>query len=303
MLCSRSVAAGHAAAPAYKEQGHRRCAVSLHSSRPKGGVGLSDSSISKLDAGEQTSSSSARGRTKATDSAAVSPHDRKGPKAQTRKRNPPPNVDAIDSGSGIDGLDELLADEHAVRQLRASLLSSLSAQHQQAIFSDQPPATPPNRAVNDSEAVSTDHHTSAKTTSRNSSSSSTSSTSKTTGSTVIAGGASASPLVILKKDKARLFVSGNPMVYGGAVDCVIARPPPDIGEPVLVADASRRPVGWGVFNPHSMFRVRLFQLQPEVDMNPGIALNVPALLQLRVRQAVELRRAMGLPCADTNVYR
>jgi hypothetical protein len=45
-------------------------------------------------------------------------------------------------------------------------------------------------------------------------------------------------------------------VYGGAVDCVIGRPPPSSGDNVLVVDHLRQPIAWGVFNPHSMFRVR-----------------------------------------------
>ncbi|KXZ55619.1 hypothetical protein GPECTOR_2g1169 [Gonium pectorale] len=119
-------------------------------------------------------------------------------------------------------------------------------------------------------------------------------------------GAGAAPQVVLKKDKARLFAYGNPMVYGGAVDCVIGRPPPDIGDAVVVTDSSRRPLGWGVYNPNSMFRVRLLQLQPEMESDAGAAacrLDVPALVRRRVGQAVALRRALGLPSADTNVYR
>lgn len=46
------------------------------------------------------------------------------------------------------------------------------------------------------------------------------------------------------------------MVYGGAVDAVIGRPPPATGDAVLVADAAREEVGWGVYNATSMFRVR-----------------------------------------------
>jgi hypothetical protein len=45
-------------------------------------------------------------------------------------------------------------------------------------------------------------------------------------------------------------------VYGGAVECVIARPPPSAGDVVVVADHRMAPIGWGVFNPVSMFRVR-----------------------------------------------
>jgi PUA-like domain len=45
-------------------------------------------------------------------------------------------------------------------------------------------------------------------------------------------------------------------VYGGAVDCVIGRPPPAAGDAVVLADSRLVPIGWGVFNPTSMFRVR-----------------------------------------------
>jgi hypothetical protein len=45
-------------------------------------------------------------------------------------------------------------------------------------------------------------------------------------------------------------------VYGGAVECVISRPPPSAGDVVVVADHRMVPLGWGVFNPVSMFRVR-----------------------------------------------
>jgi hypothetical protein len=64
------------------------------------------------------------------------------------------------------------------------------------------------------------------------------------------------PVAVLKQGKARLFESGSPMVYGGAVDFVIGRPPPVAGDVVVVADHTLRPIAWGVFNPHSMFRVR-----------------------------------------------
>ncbi len=45
-------------------------------------------------------------------------------------------------------------------------------------------------------------------------------------------------------------------VYGGAVDCVVGRPPPAAGDTVIVADHNMVPIAWGVFNPVSMFRVR-----------------------------------------------
>eukprot|EP00198_Chlamydomonas_reinhardtii_P008920 XP_001698257.1 RNA methyl transferase-related protein [Chlamydomonas reinhardtii] len=98
------------------------------------------------------------------------------------------------------------------------------------------------------------------------------------------------------------------MVYGGAVDCVIGRPPPGVGDVVVVCDANRRSIGWGVFNPHSMFRVRMLALQTEEDAQPSgplaaARLDVGALLRLRLGQAAALRRSMGLPGPETNVYR
>lgn len=70
--------------------------------------------------------------------------------------------------------------------------------------------------------------------------------------------------VVLKKGKAQVFKDGNPMVYSGAVDRIIGRPPPKTGDVVLVADGSERTIGWGLYNSVSMFCVRLMQLEEEV---------------------------------------
>ena len=60
----------------------------------------------------------------------------------------------------------------------------------------------------------------------------------------------------MKGGKARLFLGGHPLVYGGAVDRVVGRPPPVTGAPVVLADGAGAAIGWGVYNPDSMFRVR-----------------------------------------------
>lgn len=70
--------------------------------------------------------------------------------------------------------------------------------------------------------------------------------------------------VVLKKGKTQVFKNGNPMVYSGAVDRIIGRPPPKTGDAVLVADGSERAIGWGMYNSVSMFCVRLMQLEEEV---------------------------------------
>lgn len=69
--------------------------------------------------------------------------------------------------------------------------------------------------------------------------------------------------VVLKKGKTQLFKDGNPMVYSGAVDRIIGRPPPKTGDIVLVSDGTEKPIGWGLYNSVSMFSVRLMQLEDE----------------------------------------
>jgi 23S rRNA G2069 N7-methylase RlmK/C1962 C5-methylase RlmI len=90
------------------------------------------------------------------------------------------------------------------------------------------------------------------------------------------------------------------MVYSGAVDRVVGRPAPKAGDPVLVCDGSERPIGWGLFNPDSMFRVRIMQLAEECFGGAaGLLQSRPDPQQLvaaRVAQAVALRASLGLRC-------
>ncbi|CAI9280237.1 unnamed protein product [Lactuca saligna] len=85
--------------------------------------------------------------------------------------------------------------------------------------------------------------------------------------------------VILKRGKTQLFRDGSPMVYIGAVDRIISRPPPKIGGFVLVADGAQNPIGWGLYN-------RLMQLEEEVLGDPSCALNVEKLLETRIDAAI-----------------
>ncbi|KAE9617104.1 hypothetical protein Lal_00034327 [Lupinus albus] len=109
--------------------------------------------------------------------------------------------------------------------------------------------------------------------------------------------------VVLKKGKTQLFKDGNPMVYSGAVDRIIGRPPPKTGDIVVVADGTEKPIGWGMYNSVSMFCVRLMQLQDEATSDSLCALNMEKLLETRIDAAVELRKSLGLPSVDTNAYR
>ncbi|WOL17836.1 hypothetical protein Cni_G26629 [Canna indica] len=109
--------------------------------------------------------------------------------------------------------------------------------------------------------------------------------------------------VVLKKGKTQVFKDGNPMVYSGAVDRIIGRPPPKTGDVVLVADGSERTIGWGLYNSVSMFCVRLMQLEEEATRDPSYALDMEKLLEARLDAAADLRQSLGLPSAHTNVYR
>ncbi|XVE74256.1 hypothetical protein DITRI_Ditri12bG0002200 [Diplodiscus trichospermus] len=109
--------------------------------------------------------------------------------------------------------------------------------------------------------------------------------------------------VVLKKGKTQLFKDGSPMVYSGAVDRIIGRPPPKTGDIVLVADGTEKPIGWGLYNSVSMFCVRLMQLEEEMTRDPSCALDMEKLLEARINAAMELRRGLGLPSATTNAYR
>ncbi|KAK2972061.1 hypothetical protein RJ640_005081 [Escallonia rubra] len=93
------------------------------------------------------------------------------------------------------------------------------------------------------------------------------------------------------------------MVYSGAVDRIIGRPPPKTGDVVLVADGTEKPIGWGLYNSVSMFCVRLMQQEEEASCDPSCALNVEKLLETRISAATMLRKKLGLPSANTNAYR
>ncbi|KAG8069923.1 hypothetical protein GUJ93_ZPchr0006g41933 [Zizania palustris] len=109
--------------------------------------------------------------------------------------------------------------------------------------------------------------------------------------------------VVLKKGKTQIFRDGSPMVFSGAVDRIIGRPPPKTGDVVLVADGTEKPIGWGLYNSVSMFCVRLMQLEEEAKRDPTCALNMERLLEARILSAVDLRRSLGLPSVHTNAYR
>ncbi|KAI3985266.1 hypothetical protein MKX01_039511 [Papaver californicum] len=81
---------------------------------------------------------------------------------------------------------------------------------------------------------------------------------------------------------------GSPMVYSGAVDRIIGKPPPKTGDIVLVAGGTEKPIAWGLYNSVSMFCVRLMQLEDEAARDPSCALDMARLLETRIGAAIEL---------------
>ena len=112
----------------------------------------------------------------------------------------------------------------------------------------------------------------------------------------------------LQKGKARLFWSGNPVVYGGAVAEVKAargQQPPRTGDVCVVTDHTGSAFGWGTFNGSSMYRCRLLATAGELAAKPELAaLDVDAVIRMRVAAAAARRRRLQLPAAGvTDTYR
>ncbi|OSX74525.1 hypothetical protein BU14_0285s0013 [Porphyra umbilicalis] len=103
---------------------------------------------------------------------------------------------------------------------------------------------------------------------------------------VAAFAAAGLPAVVLRRGKARLFRDGgSPLVFGGAVASLVAGDGVDVGavaagSPVGVVDGAGGAIGFGVYNPDSLYRVAA-----------------------RLAAAAALRARLRLPRADTTAYR
>jgi 23S rRNA G2069 N7-methylase RlmK/C1962 C5-methylase RlmI len=102
--------------------------------------------------------------------------------------------------------------------------------------------------------------------------------------------------VTLKPNRDGPVRCGAPLVLDSAVASSKGALP---GEIVTLQDSKGEAIGRGAFNPHSQYRFRLLVTATEA----AYAYSLPALLALRVQQAVSLRRACSLPSAETTVYR
>ncbi|CAM9547700.1 unnamed protein product, partial [Ectocarpus sp. 6 AP-2014] len=116
--------------------------------------------------------------------------------------------------------------------------------------------------------------------------------------TTVACSRKLSKAVVVARGKARLFWDGNPLVYGGAVSRVEGDPA--AGDVVDVIDSSGKFIAWGVYNPDSMYRVRILAREGEAVCHDR---DVGAVVKERLLTARDARRAIGLPNAKTDTYR
>ena len=107
------------------------------------------------------------------------------------------------------------------------------------------------------------------------------------------------PSVKLARGKANIFMDGNPLVYGGAIDSTENNP--ENGQAVGVFDHNFRPVGWGAYNSSSMFRVRMLELAKETE-SPIL---IKRVVKKRIQEAQMLREKVldTKKGGKTNAYR
>jgi len=102
--------------------------------------------------------------------------------------------------------------------------------------------------------------------------------------------------IIIKPGKAKPFFHGESIVFSGAIKSVSGNP--EAAELVSVWDAKEHFIGMGVFNPHSQYRVRLLSFS-----NTELALSLPEIVGVRLREAQKCRQVLNLPNDNTNAYR
>lgn len=110
--------------------------------------------------------------------------------------------------------------------------------------------------------------------------------------------------VMLKENKTKFVDDMNPFVYSHSIEkttpSVI-----EMGAQCHVTDSCGEIIGRGVYNPESLYRVRMLALASESigDITDPMSLPFSDLLLLRLKQAIALRHCVGLPSAETSVYR
>jgi 23S rRNA (cytosine1962-C5)-methyltransferase len=103
------------------------------------------------------------------------------------------------------------------------------------------------------------------------------------------------PTVQLVRGKAKPFWLGHPWIFPGAIQSISHEPAP--GEWVHVVDHQQQSLGYGVFNPHSLYRVRLLTSPYSTTST------LEETLQQHIKAAYHRRQLLSLPSSQTTGYR
>ena len=123
------------------------------------------------------------------------------------------------------------------------------------------------------------------------------------------------PRIILKRNRqSKAFRDGSQLVFSKSIDKV----PSSVKMADLVqvevpasedpANTSTQLVGWGVYNPDSMYRIRILQhaivdSRLKTSTQGDQTLFMSLLLTTQMKKALKIRRGLGLPSATTDTYR
>lgn len=103
--------------------------------------------------------------------------------------------------------------------------------------------------------------------------------------------------VILLQEKQHTVLKGHPWVFPKAIAKIQGKP--QTGHLVQIYNASEEFLGVGIYNEHSLYRVRILALNNEpIDIH-----SLGAIVNHRIKQALLVRHSLGLPNPLTTAYR
>lgn len=103
--------------------------------------------------------------------------------------------------------------------------------------------------------------------------------------------------VYLDKVKQNAVLRGHPWIFPKAISKIKGRP--TAGELVDIFSSENELLGFGVFNEHSLYRVRVLWLCSEKKAE----LDLKDIIDRRIRQALSVRQCLNLPNEQTSAYR
>lgn len=111
----------------------------------------------------------------------------------------------------------------------------------------------------------------------------------------------ASPYVTISKEKQILVEQGHPWIFPKAI--IAEHPGCTTGSMVEVRDEAGVCLAVGMYNEHSLYRVRILLRSFEITHLGSEGELLEKIIQYRMNQAISLRSTLQLPNDNTNAYR